>query len=121
MANPVAHAGTLNAFDSRLRAKQVVIVGPKRQELYEAALGAPFVERIVMDIDQPEEITATVAGQAQAILAGDGAAFVCAGGTCSLPLRSAQALLDALVSTDAKAPGQQRAPAFTWAFEKGSP
>jgi hypothetical protein len=104
MANPVAHAGTLNAFDSRLRAKQVVIVGPKRQELYEAALCAPFVERIVMDIDQPAAIPATVAGQAQAILAGDGAAFVCAGGTCSLPLRSAQALLDALVSTDAKAP-----------------
>jgi hypothetical protein len=78
--------------------------GANRRELYEAALGAPFVERIIMDIDRPEEIPATVVGQAQANLAGDAAAFVCAGGACSLPLRSADALLDALASTDAKAP-----------------
>jgi uncharacterized protein len=104
LANPIAHAGTLNAFDFRLRAKQVVTAGPQRRELYEAALGAPFVERIIMDIDRPEMIPATIVGQAQADLAGDAAAFVCAGGACSLPLRSAEALLDALASTDAKAP-----------------
>ena len=104
LANPIAHAGTLNAFDFRLRAKQIVTAGPKRRELYEAALGAPFVERIIMDLDRPEEIPATVAGQAQADLAGDAAAFVCAGGACSLPLRNAHALLDALASTNVSAP-----------------
>jgi len=87
-----------------LRAKQIVTAGPKRRELYEAALGAPFVERIIMDLDRPEEIPATVAGQAQADLAGDAAAFVCASGACSLPLRNAHALLDALASTNVNAP-----------------
>lgn len=109
MPNPIAHAGTLNAFDFRLRAKQVVTAGPKRLELYEAALGAPFVERIVMDIDRPEESPATVTRQAQASLASDRVAFVCAGGACSLPLRNAKGLLDALASTHAERPEQQLA------------
>ncbi|HTO80487.1 MAG TPA: hypothetical protein VMJ31_11995 [Methylocystis sp.] len=94
----------MNAFDFRLRAKQVVTAGPQRRELYEAALGAPFVERIIMDIDRPEMIPATVVGQAQADLAGEAAAFVCAGGACSLPLRSAEALRDALASRIVNAP-----------------
>ena len=42
--NLVAHAGILNALDFRLRAKEIVTVGPKRKRLYEAALGVPFSE-----------------------------------------------------------------------------
>jgi uncharacterized protein YyaL (SSP411 family) len=95
-ANFIAHAGVLNAFDLRLRVKTIVTAGPKRQELYLAALSIPSVERIVMDIDQ--EIPVGHVARAQADSAGDAAAFVCSGGTCSLPIREKRALFDTLGS-----------------------
>jgi len=93
-SNFVGHAGILNALDFRLRAKEIVTVGPKRKALYAAALGVPFTGRIVADIDRPDEIPEGHPAKAQVALAGDAAAFICAGGTCSLPVRDKQALLD---------------------------
>ncbi|HUZ92051.1 MAG TPA: thioredoxin domain-containing protein [Methylocella sp.] len=92
--NLVAHAGILNALDFRLRAKEIVTVGPKRKRLYEAALGVPFSGRIVIDIDRPEDVPHTHPARAQVELAGEGAAFVCSGGACSLPVRDEEALLE---------------------------
>ncbi|MEJ0092353.1 MAG: thioredoxin domain-containing protein [Methylocella sp.] len=88
----VGHAGILNALDMRLHIKEIVTAGPRRLALYEAALAAPFTDRIVMDIDRPEEIPAGHPAKAQAELAGEAAAFVCSGGVCSPPAREAQAL-----------------------------
>jgi uncharacterized protein YyaL (SSP411 family) len=93
-SNFVGHAGILNALDFRLRAKEIVTVGARRKALYEAALGVPFTGRIVVDIDRPDEIPEGHPAKAQVALAGDAAAFICAGGTCSLPVRDKQALLD---------------------------
>ena len=93
-SNFVGHAGILNALDFRLRAKEIVTVGARRKALYEAALGVPFSGRIVVDIDRPDEIPEGHPAKAQVDLAGDAAAFICAGGTCSLPVRDTQALLD---------------------------
>jgi uncharacterized protein YyaL (SSP411 family) len=93
-SNFVGHAGILNALDFRLRAKEIVTVGARRKTLYEAALGVPFTGRIVVDIDRPDEIPEGHPAKAQVTLAGDAAAFICAGGTCSLPVRDKQALLD---------------------------
>jgi uncharacterized protein YyaL (SSP411 family) len=95
-SNFVGHAGILNALDFRLRAKEIVTVGARRKALYEAALGVPFTGRIVVDIDRPDEIPEGHPAKAQVALAGDSAAFICAGGTCSLPVRDKQALLDAV-------------------------
>ncbi|WP_026607784.1 thioredoxin domain-containing protein [Methylocapsa acidiphila] len=92
----VGHAGILNALDLRLRAKEIVTAGPNRQELYETALAAPFIDRIVMDIDRPQDIPEGHPAKAQAALAGEAAAFVCSGGACSLPVRDNEALLDSL-------------------------
>jgi uncharacterized protein len=92
--NFVGHAGILNALDFRLRAKEIVTVGARRKALYEAALGVPFTGRIVVDIDRPDEIPEGHPAKAQVALAGDAAAFICAGGTCSLPVRHKQALLE---------------------------
>jgi len=94
--NLVSHAGILNALDFRLRAKEIVTAGPQRKPLYEAALGVPFSTRIVIDIDQPEAIPEGHPVKAQVDLAGEGAAFVCSGGTCSLPARSEEALLQTI-------------------------
>ncbi|MGH6856344.1 MAG: thioredoxin domain-containing protein, partial [Methylocella sp.] len=93
-SNPAGHAGILNALDFRLHAKEIVTVGARRKPLYEAALGVPFTGRIVVDIDRPDAIPAGHPAKAQVALAGDAAAFICAGGTCSLPVRDKQALLD---------------------------
>jgi len=93
-SNFVGHAGILNALDFRLRAKEIVTVGARRKALYEAALGVPFTGRIVVDIDRPDEIPEGHPAKAQVALAGDAAAFICAGGTCSLPVRDKHALLD---------------------------
>jgi uncharacterized protein YyaL (SSP411 family) len=82
----------LNAFDLRLRVKEIVTAGAKREPLYKTALASPFFERIVMDLDKPEQLPDGHAAKAQADKAGDAAAFVCSGGACSLPVHDAAAL-----------------------------
>jgi uncharacterized protein YyaL (SSP411 family) len=92
-ASFVGHAGILNALDLRLRVKDIVTIGTKRQKLYAAALGLPFIERVVMDVEGVDGLPETHPARAQARVAGaEGAAFVCAGGTCSLPVSDPDAL-----------------------------
>ncbi len=91
--NFLGHAGILNALDFRLRATEIVTAGPDRKALYEAALGVPFTSRIVLDAGDRTEFPAGNPARAQAELAGEAAAFVCANATCSFPLRDKQALL----------------------------
>jgi uncharacterized protein len=97
--NLLAHAGILNALDFRLGVKEIVTAGPKRRELYETALGAPFPERVVIDIDRPELLPAGSPRRAQADSAGEAAAFVCAGGACSAPITEKRELLERIGST----------------------
>ena len=91
-ANYLAHVGILNALDFRLRAVEVVTIGAKRQDLYRAALHLPFAERIVLDVDDAQLVPQGHPAAAQAAIAGDAAAFVCSGGTCSLPVREPAAM-----------------------------
>ncbi|MGO9674960.1 MAG: thioredoxin domain-containing protein [Methylocella sp.] len=92
--NPIGHAGVFNALDFRLRAKEIVTAGSARGPLYEAALAAPFSARIVMDLDRPEDLPQSHPARAQAAAAGaeGAAAFVCAEGACSLPVRDVEGL-----------------------------
>jgi uncharacterized protein len=93
-ASPLGHMGTLNAFEFRSRAAEIVTIGPQRQELYAAALRLPFTERILLDLDRPEDISIGHPAEAQARIAGEAAAFLCSGGTCSLPVREPEDLLE---------------------------
>ncbi|MGH6818348.1 MAG: thioredoxin domain-containing protein [Methylovirgula sp.] len=86
-ANPVGHAGILNALDLRLRGLEIVTAGPHRKALYQAALSIPFSDRMVLDLDRPEAIAPEHPAAAQVEAAGAGAAFICSAGTCSLPVR----------------------------------
>ncbi len=90
--NIVGHAGVLNALDLRLRVKEIVTMGPRRAALYQAALAAPFIDRIVMDIETLDGVPDGHPAHAQAQMAGEAAAFVCSAGTCSLPARDVAAL-----------------------------
>jgi uncharacterized protein YyaL (SSP411 family) len=94
--NYIGHAGILNALDLRVRVKEIVTAGPNRQELYNAALRVPFISRIVMDLDQPEAMPENHPAKAQSSMAGEAAAFVCAGGTCSLPVKTSAALIETI-------------------------
>jgi uncharacterized protein YyaL (SSP411 family) len=91
-ANLIGHAGVLNAFDLRLRGKEIVTVGPQRAALYQAAVAAPFIDRTVMDIDSLDAVPDGHPAHAQAQMAGEAAAFVCSGGACSLPARDVEEL-----------------------------
>jgi uncharacterized protein YyaL (SSP411 family) len=91
--NFLGHAGILNALDFRLRANEIVTVGPQRQALYEAALSVPFTARTVNDIGKPDEIPQGHPARAQAEMAGEAAAFVCTHGACSLPVTKKEELL----------------------------
>jgi uncharacterized protein YyaL (SSP411 family) len=92
-ANFMGHVGILNALDFRLRAAEIVTVGLRRQELYAAALGLPFSDRILLDIDRLDAIPHEHPAESQVQIAGDAAAFVCSGGTCSLPVRAPEELV----------------------------
>ncbi|MGP8232411.1 MAG: thioredoxin domain-containing protein [Methylovirgula sp.] len=85
-AQPIGHAGILNALDLYLRGREIVVAGPERQALYEAALAAPFDTRMVLDLEPGAALPPSHPAQAQIAAAGTAAAFVCSGGVCSLPV-----------------------------------
>ena len=86
---PIAHLGILNALDTRLRGATVVVAGRERAALVEAALAAPFLLRSVVELTAAATLAPDHPAQAQLAAAGEGAAFVCIDGACSLPVRSA--------------------------------
>ncbi|HTV32408.1 MAG TPA: thioredoxin domain-containing protein [Methylocella sp.] len=91
--NLVSHTGILNALDFRLNGKEIVTVGSARKPLYETAIGVPFIARSLIDIDRIEDFPQGHVAAAQAAAAGEAAAFICSGGTCSLPVRDNEGLL----------------------------
>ncbi|MEW6437362.1 MAG: thioredoxin domain-containing protein [Pseudomonadota bacterium] len=91
-ANPIGHVGTLNALDFYRRGREIVVAGPERQALYEAALAAPFDTRMVLDLDPSETLPPDHPAEAQIAAAGTAAAFVCSDNVCSLPAHTIDAL-----------------------------
>ncbi len=60
--------------------------GPERAALYNAALGAPFDTRMVLDLETADGLPPNHPAQAQIAASGTAAAFVCSGGVCALPV-----------------------------------
>jgi uncharacterized protein len=91
--NLFGHAALLNALDLRLRAAEIVIVGEGTEPLVRAALALPFLDRIVLRAPSAEALPATHPARAKLAAApASGAAFVCVGETCSLPVTAPDAL-----------------------------
>lgn len=99
-ANFFGHLASLNALDTRLNAKTIVIVGPKREDLYEAALRVSSYDRIVVDQESTEATAMSDASRLQSLGHRDAAAFVCAGETCFPPVWDEQGLLATLDELD---------------------
>ncbi|MGZ5854180.1 MAG: thioredoxin domain-containing protein [Xanthobacteraceae bacterium] len=93
--NMFSHISPLGALDMRLRAAEIVITGQgeKANALTAAALKLPFLTRIVLRAPNAETLSAAhPAREKIAASAGQAAAFICIGETCSLPVTSSDQL-----------------------------
>jgi uncharacterized protein YyaL (SSP411 family) len=82
-----AHMALLNALDLRLRAAEIVVTGTDdaARNLAAAALKLPFLTRILVRAPSADALPAAHPARAK-IAAAAGAAFVCLGERCSLPV-----------------------------------
>jgi uncharacterized protein YyaL (SSP411 family) len=96
--NLFGHAALLSALDLRLRQAEIVCVGPRAEEFAEAALKLSFLDRTLVRV--PNANALPTRHPARAMIASapkEGAAFVCQGERCSLPLLEPGLLAPALV------------------------
>ena len=84
--NLYSHLSLLNALDLRLRGAEIVVTGQGTDALVGAALRLPYLERMVLRAPSAEALPADHPVRAKIASAPAGAAFVCVGETCSLPV-----------------------------------
>jgi uncharacterized protein YyaL (SSP411 family) len=96
--NLYMHMALLNAVDLRLRAAEIVVTGEgaRAQALLAAARTLPPLDRIVLHAPGAESLPAAHPARAKLAAAADGAAFVCVGQTCSLPVTDPAGLIGAM-------------------------
>jgi uncharacterized protein len=96
--NLIGHASVLNALDLRLRAAEIVITGSgeRAEALAAAALKLPFLSRMLLRAPSADALPASHPAASKIAAAPDGAAFVCVGERCSLPVVEADALAEAV-------------------------
>ena len=96
--NLFGHVALLNALDLRLRGAEIVVTGAAAERFAQAALRLPFLDRIVLRAPSAADLPAAHPAQAKLAAAPEGAAFVCVGETCSLPVTSPDAIPTALTA-----------------------
>ncbi|WP_029006676.1 thioredoxin domain-containing protein [Azorhizobium doebereinerae] len=100
--NPLAHPSLLNALDTRLRLAEIVTVGMRREAFADAALRLPFPTRVVVRAADAAALPKGSLARARADSAPpEGAAFVCVGERCSLPVTEPDQLAGALKDLEA--------------------
>jgi uncharacterized protein YyaL (SSP411 family) len=86
-ANLFGHAALLAALDTRLRFTEIVVTGSHAEDLAKAALGESFLASALLRAPDESSLPAGhPAREKAAATKGEGAAFVCRGETCSLPI-----------------------------------
>lgn len=102
--NLYSHAGLLNALDTRLRAREVVVIGAgaEADSLTDAARRMTLVDVSVQRVSDRSALPADHPARAKATSLMSGgdvgapAAFVCGGGNCSLPVTEVNRLEELL-------------------------
>lgn len=103
-ANLFGHLSLLSALDLRLRGAQIVIVRTKNQNaahndpLVDAAQQIPFNEKSVLRLDSIDALPPGHPAHDKIAAAPDGAAFICVGETCSLPLTNPSAIVQTIAA-----------------------
>ena len=103
---PLAHGSVLNALDFRLSGAAIAVVGTEAGELLSAARAVPYPNRTVADLSGNNPVHHP--GVSASASAGDGraAAFICSGGTCSMPITDPRQLDEALAGLKDKQKGR---------------
>jgi uncharacterized protein len=96
--NMYAHASLLNALDLRLRALEIVAVGPAADRFAETALAQPYLDRIVARAANLDALPPRHPARAVTLAPDATAALVCAGERCSLPVTDADKLVEAIAA-----------------------
>ncbi|HEY5305364.1 MAG TPA: thioredoxin domain-containing protein [Pseudolabrys sp.] len=96
--NLFGHVALLNALDLRLRAAEIVAIGPDAERFAQAALKLPYLERIVLRAASAADLPASHPAQEKIKASAGSAAFVCVGERCSLPVTSPDAIAGAVAS-----------------------
>jgi uncharacterized protein YyaL (SSP411 family) len=96
--NLLSHAALLNALDLRLHAVQIVVTGPDHERFSAAALKLPFLNRIVLRAPSADALPAHHPAQDKLAANPAGAAFVCVGEVCSLPITDPDKLAEAVTA-----------------------
>jgi uncharacterized protein YyaL (SSP411 family) len=94
--NLFGHVALLNALDLRLRGAEIVVTGAHADALAVAALKLPFVERIVLRAPTAAALPAWHPARDKIAAAPGGAAFVCVGERCSLPVTDVDKIAEAV-------------------------
>ena len=80
------HVALLNALDLRLRAAEIVLTGAGAGRFAQAALALPYLDRIVLRAPNAGNLPQSHPAHEKLTAAPAGAAFVCVGERCSLPV-----------------------------------
>jgi uncharacterized protein YyaL (SSP411 family) len=98
--NLIGHAALLNALDLRLRGAEIVVTGTgaRAEALIAAALRLPFLDRIVLRAPTADALPAAHPAREKIAAAPEGAAFVCVGERCSLPVVEPEMLAGAVTA-----------------------
>jgi uncharacterized protein YyaL (SSP411 family) len=92
------HTSLLNAIDMRLHAREIVVTGEgaRADTLLATARRLPVLDRIVLHAPRADALSPSHQVRDKIAAAPDGAAFVCAGETCSLPVTQPEMLSEAV-------------------------
>jgi uncharacterized protein len=93
--NLFGHIALLNALDLRLRAAEIVLIGPDADRFAPAALKLPYLNRIVLRAASAADLPAAHPAQEMIKAAQASAAFICVGAVCSLPVTNPDAIAGA--------------------------
>ncbi len=96
--NLFSHVGPLNALDLRLRAAEIVVTGPHADLLARAALNVPCLDRIVVRAASAAVVPPGHPARAKIEAAPEGAAFICVGERCSLPVQKPDEIAPAVTA-----------------------
>ncbi len=96
--NLFGHVALLNALDLRLRGAEIVSIGSQAEHFAQAALKLPFLDRIVLRAASANDLPASHPAQEKVKATLAGAAFVCVGERCSLPVTSPDQIAQAVAA-----------------------
>jgi uncharacterized protein len=101
--NLFGHAALLNALDLRLRHREVVTTGARAEDFARAALKLSFLDRTILRAHDSGALPADHPARAKIVAAPpEGAAFICVGESCSLPILQPSAIAETAIGTAAR-------------------